>query len=192
MSLILGIDPGAHGAFAVYDTDSKRLISLERTPTWFQQVGKTKRARVDPIRLAEMFDVYAMMGVTLAVMEAVGGRAKQSASAGFVFGYGVGMMYMALVYTRIPIETVSPQSWKALLRVPGKTKADDSAILARADELFPEDRDMFRGTRGGMQIDSAEAAMLARFGADFLLPTYKKATGDLDVDSKFRNADTGA
>ena len=196
MTLVLGIDPGAHGAFVVYNADDGRLVSVHDCPIWFQQVGRTKRPRVDPIALAEMLDTFALMGVTIAVMEAVGGRGKQSAAAGFVFGYGVGMIYMALVYCRIPIETVIPSTWKKLMNVPGKAKADDTAILARADEMFPLDRAFFRGERGGKKIDRAEAAMLAKFGADFILKTLKPVTGELENDLTFKTrmlaADTGA
>lgn len=194
MSLVLGIDPGAHGAFAVYDTDSGRIIDVKDMPTWFQQVSRTKRLRVDPIGLAEIMDTYRMMGVTLAVMEAVGGRGKQPGSAGFVFGYAVGMVYMSMIYNSFAIETVIPATWKKLMNVPGKQKADDTAIAQRAEEIFPHDRAFFRGERGGKKIDRCEAAMLAKFGADFVLKTLQQPTGDLLVDMAYHNrdADTGA
>lgn len=196
MPLILGIDPGAHGALAVYDSESRRILRVARMPTWFQQIGKTKRPRIDALALAEMIDVFALSGVSLAILEAVGGYGKQPGSAAFVFGYGVGLIYMSLIYNRIPIETVSSAHWKALMNVPGKQKADDTAILARADEIFPDDRNFFRGKNGGKLIDVAEASMLARFGADFILKTIAKPTGDLLKDigyaSRVRNADTGA
>ena len=134
MTLILGVDPGAGGAFAVYDSDTRKLLGIDDMPIWYQAVGKRKRKRVDALALADMFDLYEIMGVELVVMEAVGGRTGQSASAGFVFGYGVGLIYMAALYSRIVIETVPPGTWKKVMNVPGKSKADDSAIIARADE----------------------------------------------------------
>ena len=73
--MVLGIDPGAKGAFAVYDTTTRRIVGdVEDCPLWYQTVGKRKRLRVDTLALADMFDTYAMMGVELIVMEAVGGR----------------------------------------------------------------------------------------------------------------------
>lgn len=181
MSLILGIDPGQNGAFAVYDSEARRLVSVREMPVWYQQFGKNKRKRVDPIGLAEMFEAFKLMGVTLAVLESVGGRPQQGAQAAYVFGYGVGLIYMCLVVNQIPIETVLPQSWKAILRVPGKMKADDTAIMQRAYELFPEDRDMFRGERGGKRVDVAEAAMLAMFGGDEILKAHRR-TRDVQAD----------
>src|SRR5688500_8744648 len=129
MTIILGIDPGAHGAFALYDNETRRLAgTIIDIPIWYQQIGRTKRPRLDPIAIAEFFDMPPDYGVELIVMEAVGGRPKQSASAAFQFGYGAGVLYMAAVYSRIPVDTVAPATWKKALDVPGKAKADDSAI----------------------------------------------------------------
>lgn len=193
--LILGIDPGAHGAFVVYDSETREIISHKSMPIWYQAVGKTKRARVDAIELAQMMQTYELMGVGMAVLEAVGGRGKQPGSAGFVFGYGVGMVYMACVYSKIPIETIPPHTWKAMLRVPGKSKADDSAIIQRANELFPDSRHIFKGPKGGLLVDVAEAAMLARFGADHILKSGYvtiDAAHELAYRTRVQRADTGA
>lgn len=181
MALVLGVDPGNNGAFAVIDSTTGRVVSVQDMPIWFQAVGKKQRKRIDALALADMFDVFEMMGVELVIMEAVGGRTGQSASAGFVFGYGVGLCYMAALYSRIPIETVSPMMWKKVMNVPGKAKGDDTAIIARANELFPHDRTCFQGPRGGKLVDRAEAAIIALFGARTVLGQ------SLDP----RNADTG-
>jgi hypothetical protein len=192
MTLVLGIDPGHGGAFAVYDTDTRRLVGdVIDCPTWLQVVGKRKRPRIDALAVADMFDVYVMMGVSLVVMEAVGGRPRQSAASGFVFGYTVGVTYMAAFYSGLVIETVPPQTWKQMMSVPGKARADDTAILARADELFPEDRAQFRGPSGGKKIDRAEAAIIAKFGGDIILPTFQGSPG-VELRLAYRIADTGA
>lgn len=192
MTLIVGVDPGQTGAFAVYDTETRRVISIEDMPFWWQTVGKKKRRRVDGLALADMFDTYEMMGVELVVMEAVGGRPRQGASAGFVFGYGVGLIYMAALYSRIVIETVPPAAWKKIMNVPGKMNADDTAIINRADELFPLDRDKWRGPNGGKKVDRAEAAMMAKFGADHVLHTLATTVTDVELQLAYRQAETGA
>lgn len=191
MTLILGVDPGASGAFAVYDNIAQRIISVEDMPVWYQTIGKKKRKRVDALALADMFDTYEMMGVELVVMEAVGGRPRQSASAAFVFGYGVGLIYMAALYSKIVIETVPPAAWKKMLNVPGKQNGSDDDIINRADELFPHDRQLWRGERGGKKVDRAEASMLARFGADHVWHTLGQFT-DAELRLAYQNADTGA
>lgn len=192
MTLILGIDPGTKGAFAVYDTTTRRLVGeVQDVPIWYQTVGKRKRPRIDALAVADMMDTYELMGVELIVLESVAGRGGQSAVAGFAFGYTVGVIYMACMYTGIAVDHVPPQTWKALMNVPGKGKADDSAIMIRADEMFPEDRNQFRGMRGGKRVDRAEAAMIAKYGGDMVLPGLK-AQSDMDVRAAYRNVDTGA
>lgn len=192
MTLVLGIDPGSSGAFAVYDTSSRSLVGeVYDTPIWYQTVGKRKRKRVDALAIADLFDEFEVMGVELVVMEAVGGRKAQNAAHAFTFGYGVGIIYMAAFYSGIVIETVPPQTWKQVLQVPGKSKADDSAIMARADELFPKDRAKFRGVKGGKRIDRAEAAMIAKFGGDVILQTLDP-NADVELRLAYANADTGA
>lgn len=185
MPLVVGIDPGNSGAFAVYDTTSGLIMSIADMPTWYQQIGKKKRPRIDAVAVAEMFDTFELMSVELVVIEAIGGRPKQSASGGFVLGYGVGLIYMAALYSKIPLETIPPTTWKKVMNVPGKVKAEAGAIIARADELFPQSRQLFRGPRSGEKLDRAEAAMLAKYGGDYVLRTMG---GGTDI----RNADTGA
>lgn len=202
MALVAGIDPGTNGAVAVYDTASRSIVSVDDLPAWFQAVGKKKRKRIDPIGLMEMFESLNMLGVELVVIEAVGGRPRQSASAGFVFGHCVGMLMMCIMYSKIVVETVPPQKWKKILGVPGKAggkdktaaekKAAQEAIMARANELFPHDRDKFRTPRGAYRMDQAEAAMLAKFGGDHVLPTMGPFVSDAEFHMVYRNAETGA
>lgn len=176
----------------MYDTESRALVGeVYDTPIWYQTVGKRKRKRVDALAIADLFDEFEVMGVELIVMEAVGGRRAQNAAHAFTFGYGVGIIYMAAFYSGIVIETVPPQTWKQVLKVPGKSKADDSAIMARADELFPADRAKFRGAKGGKRIDRAEAAMIAKFGGDTILNTLDPAA-DVELRLAYANAETGA
>lgn len=196
MTLVAGIDPGTNGACAVYCSDTKQLISVEDMPFWYQTVNKKQRRRVDPIGLLELFEMLNMMGVKLIVMEAVGGRPRQSASAGFVFGYTVGLTYMAAMTAKIMVDTVTPQTWKKLLNISGKTKAEDDDIINRAYELFPHQRDMFRDfthTKAGRKrVDRAEAAMLAKFGGDYALRTLTSFDTEAEFMAAHRKAETGA
>ncbi|MFN3612577.1 hypothetical protein, partial [Tepidimonas sp.] len=108
--------------------------------------------------------------------------------------------YMACVIARLPIETVPPMTWKKLLSVPGKAKNEkagerDRQIVARADEILPDYRRMWRGPKGGILVDRAEAAMLAYFGLVHVLRTVQeplKNRSDAEYRLAYRNADTGA
>lgn len=194
MTLVAGIDPGTSGAIAVYNTETMRIIAMYDIPVYHQTVGKKKRKRVDAVALVELFEFLGLLGVEFVVLEAVGGRPRQSASCGFVFGYTVGLLYMACMYKKLMVETVPPGTWKKILNVPGKTKGGDEDIIARADELFPHDRELWRGTRGGKKVDRAEASMMAKFGGDFVLPTMGPVahTIDAELELAYRKADTGA
>lgn len=196
MTLVAGIDPGTNGAIAVYCTDTRRLVTMDDMPTYWQSVNKTKRKRIDAVALMELFDNLNLYGVELLVMEAVGGRPRQSASAGFVFGYTVGLTYMACMSRKIVIETVPPTTWKKMLNIPGKSKAEDDDILNRANELFPHDREMFidrsASDRGRKRVDRAEAAMLAKFGGDYVLRTLEPNIDDKALLAAHRRVETGA
>lgn len=190
MALIAGIDPGSSGAIAVYDTDTQRVISCDDIPAWTMTIGKKKRRRLDNIGCMELFDTYMLMGVEMCIIEAVGGRTGQSASAGFVFGYGVGALIQMMMERKMIIETTPPGTWKAMMKIPGKQKATDDDIMLRVAQVFPHNMDMFKGPKGGHRIDRAEAALLAKFGADFawrLAPTGE----DVDYIMAFRKADFG-
>jgi len=203
MALVAGIDPGVSGAIAIYCTDTKTLLSVEDIPTWYETVGKKKRKRLDTLALTDLFDMMKMLGVELVVMEAVGGRPRQSASAGFVFGYTVGVLYSSILHAKIMLETVAPQEWKKLLRIPGKANGKDKDekkkasgdIMRRVAELFPNDTDKFKGPKGGYFMDRADAAMLSKFGGDYLWPQIMKnpvLVRDEELRLAYRNADTGA
>lgn len=187
---VIGVDPGIHGA-SVMLTDAGTLL-INDMPTFEMAIGKSLRKRIDGVELLEHFSMYKMAGATLVVIEAVGGRPRQGASAAHVLGFACGLVYQTCVCLHIPIETVSPQTWKKALRVPGKKdvngddKAAKDAIMHRAQEIFPNDAHMFRGPKGGAMLDRAEAAMLARYGRDFCSDII-----DGDFMQKMRDAKIG-
>ena len=217
MALVMGVDPGANGALCVYDSDTNSIVSMNDMPVWYMAVGKTSRARIDAPALEDII-VFAkeILGVELVVIEEVNERPKQSGM--FAFGFSVGLLYMACISARLPIETVPPATWKKLMRVPGKpkstrapkdetpeqeearkkknrenSKAADDSIVHRADELFPDFRRMWRGPQGGYKVDRAEAALLARFGADHVLRVVGTVrASDPEFRLAYRKAEVGA
>jgi hypothetical protein len=187
MAYVTGVDPGLTGALCTVCSDTRRIVDLIDMPTWNMAVGKKTRKRVDAVALNDYVEMLKLMGVSCIVIEAVGGRPKQSAGAGFVFGYTVGMLYMTCIVHKLIIETVPPGTWKRVMRIPGKKEGvdPDGAIIGRADELFPDDRARWRGKLGGAKLDRAEAALLAQFGIERVL-------GSVQSFTDYRNADTGA
>lgn len=163
MTTVLGIDPGATGALALLNAVAGTLTILDM-PTWQQTIGKKRRARIDAVELMNYLHLLKGMGAQVALIEQVGGRPRQSASAAFTFGYGFGLLYMGCINVGLPIETVPPMTWKRLMRCP----KEGEGIARRADELFPSYRPLFRGPRGGVMDGRAEAAILALFGAQHM------------------------
>jgi hypothetical protein len=192
--LVLGIDPGATGALVAYRPG---VLIVEDMPTFQMTVNKKTRTRIDALKLYNIVETMKLVGVELAVLEAVGGRPKQSASNAFVFGYGVGLIYMALIQARIPVETVVPGTWKKVMKLPGKKaktlaerRANESELKQRVcNEILPGHEKEFVGPKGGARIDRMEAGAMAVFGYRHMLNSvrpdaehrlvYEKSTMDL-------------
>lgn len=199
MSYVVGVDPGASGALAVYDTGAKRIVSVTDMPTLTITINKKKRTRIDATTLFEYVDMQKALGAELLLMEAIGGRPKQSASSAFTLGYGVGLLYMACVAVKLPIETVPPTVWKKMMRVPGKKDANgkqtnefNGMIVSRADELLPDARELFRGPQGGLKVDRAEAAMLAKYAGDYALKLGARPALAIDTEAYLTKMEFGA
>ena len=55
---------------------------------------------------------------------------------------------------------VPPAAWKKSMQV----GSDKKQVCARASELFPDNTDLFYGSKGGPKDGVAEAALLALYG----------------------------
>lgn len=182
---VMGVDPGITGALAhLMDDGSLDIVDM---PIWLMQLkGGKFRKRIDAVALYSHLDMAKMLGCDLVMIESVGGRPKQSASAAFQFGYAAALVYMACVALELPVKTEDPGVWKKVIGVPGKAvrrkkgepkleaadnaankKLQEGMIVQRADQLFPAYTSEWRGPRGGYQLDRAEAALLALFGRDY-------------------------
>ena len=161
--ITIGVDPGLHGAIAVYDAAASAIVEILDMPVTPVLVSKKERMVLDVPQLHhEIGRLRKQFGPALAVLEEVGAMPKDGAVSAFKFGWVVGVIYGAFSGYRFRIERVRPQIWKKALKVP----AIKAASVARADELFPSHRNLWRGARGGALADRAEAAMLAKYGAE--------------------------
>jgi hypothetical protein len=167
--LIMAIDPGNKGAMAYYETTGT-LISIKDMPVREIKVGNKNRIQIDAMALYTIFSDASLMGVEMVVMEQIGGRPRQSAPAAFTLGHGVGMIYMACVACGLRITQIPPQVWKRKLKV----STDDESIAKRADELLPGHGHLWRGPKGGVLHDRAEAAMIAVYYSDYLTERAKR------------------
>lgn len=155
--MIIGIDPGAQGAFALMDMDGA-LHGVTDMPLRQERVGRKLRDRVDALAtvklLAAMFPHIRLIGI-----EQVGPSVSPSGS--FSFGRALGIVEGALAaeFPDVKPEYVAPQKWKAYYGL----KADKAEAVRVARQLFPGQADWFVGPRGGLLDGRAEAALIARY-----------------------------
>ena len=159
--MILAVDPGLKGAFAVYGEGSLTVYDM---PTYTKNAGSRNLSRdfIDAQGVLRLVREAHLLGCDLFVIEDVGGLPGQSASGAFVFGRGVGEVEMAARSIGMRLERVRAATWKAGLRVP----ADKRAARARASELMPQWSHLWPLQK---HDGRAEAAMLALYAERFLL-----------------------
>ena len=167
----IGIDPGSHGALALYDSETGELVIEDMPAAVVAKAGrKGGQRQLDIVALQGTLAVWTLCeGADLALIEQVSARPDDGGASAFAFGRAYGQLEASLVSSRIRIERVSPVKWKHAMKCPGKSqgtaKEYGAAIAQRADEIFPKYRDLWRGPRGGIRHDRAEAALIAKYAA---------------------------
>jgi len=149
--LIIGIDPGAHGAIAILGNGGN-IHEVHDMPAVEVKVGKTKRHRVSVHGVA---DILRGLAVDMVLIEEVGGITGQSASAAFTFGHACGLVQGAVAALGLPLTLIPPQSWKKASSLP----ADKGAARLRAMQLWPDHAGLFARVKDDGR---AEAALIAR------------------------------
>lgn len=147
---ILGIDPGLSGAIAFYWPSEPNLVTAEDVPV----VG----SEIDAATLAQRI---GQMCPTMAVIETVGAMPRQGVSSMFRFGMAAGVVRGIVSALGVPTHLVAPTVWKRHFRL-SKDKEEARALALR---LWPQAECFSRKKHHGR----AEAALLARYGAEVLL-----------------------
>lgn len=157
--MILGLDPGLHGAVAVVTMDGLRVALVDDLP--LLKVGTSTKGTRQEFDMPALRDLLARASVlaTVAFVERVGAMPKQGLSSTFRFGYSAGTLHGLLASMDLPLEFVRPQAWQAGIRIQGQGK---DAARARAQELFPLQARFFARVKDEHRAD---AALIAAFGA---------------------------
>lgn len=152
--MIIGVDPGISGAIAMYHNGE--VLNVYDMPT-FEIKGKN---RIDLQSFREILSTWAGPGDS-AIIEEVHSMPKQGVASTFSFGRAFGQAEAMLAAFEIPYIYVTPQKWKAALRL---TSDKDSSRL-RASELLPgaSSRWPLKKHHG-----RAEAALLAYYKERFV------------------------
>lgn len=153
----MGVDPGSKGAIATLDPVEFTLRVSSIPTRKFKRKSGRLVTQVNPMELYRLVLVHAP---GKAILEEVGTRPDEGAVSAFSFGQTFGTIRTTLELAEVPLELVTPATWKRLT----KTPADKDGAVAWADRLFPQCKALWRGPRGGLQHDRAEAAIMALYG----------------------------
>jgi len=146
---IMGVDPGSSGAVAFYFPDFPAKIGVYDFPLVDKEING-----------AALADIIRAHSPDIAVIENVHALPKQGVSSTFSFGVAFGIVRGVLSTLLVPQHYVSPAKWKRHYGLTAeKEKSRELAIqMWPAAEAFRRKKDHGR----------AEAALLARYGADAL------------------------
>jgi crossover junction endodeoxyribonuclease RuvC len=147
MKRIVGIDPGAEGAFCIltiFEETNVVEVSFEPMPI-IRSVAKTNlkngkvktktTTQLDFVKLAELFQM--LLDATFFI-EKVNAMPKQGVVSMFNFGQQIGALRALLHANRIPHHEVTPQAWQKVMHEgapAGQDPKQRSLIIAR--RLFP-------------------------------------------------------
>ena len=169
MSLIAGIDPGLHGALALYSAVTRKIILVWEMPTLIlgktKARGSSKKMEIDWVAYSKILAEVRTTYPALLVVERVHSMPQQGISTAFKFGdtFG-GQRELARHILGCRLEMAEPAVWKRSMRV----GTENDNIYHRAASLFPEAERFFRGPQGGIKDGNCEAALLAAYGHKLL------------------------
>lgn len=162
MTVVLGIDPGLHGALCLMD--DRVIIDIADVPTVVCRRKSGKEFHeVDFYALANIIDAWVgAHQIARAAIEAVASRPSDGHVGAFSFGSTYGALRMALAAHFIPCVPIDTATWRKGVGIPARTTRGDKApVVARADSIWPDHKHLWRGPRGGVIADRAEAALIA-------------------------------
>lgn len=163
--MIVGIDPGARGALALFD--GARLAAVADMPTVSVRVGKTQRARVNAAELARILRDWAPDHAAVEHVAPRGGPVDRGGDTPMTAGYlmlAAGVVEGVLAALGIPVTPVDARVWRkaaGITLASGMSYQDrKEASRQRALQLFPVQAGYFARK---MDSDRAEAALIGRW-----------------------------
>jgi crossover junction endodeoxyribonuclease RuvC len=151
--LILGIDPGAHGAIAVLDEGGELLEVLDMPST---PEANGRSATNAPLLAGILGRTHAR----IAFCEFVGARPTDAKVAAFAFGRARGVIEGCAGALGLPMVFLTPPTWKRVADIPAGKEHKDLA-RTRAIARWPAHADLFARE---CDIDRGEAALMGWAG----------------------------
>lgn len=152
----VGVDPGASGAFALYDPANKALEVFDM-PVNVTIVNGRKRTAVDGSAVGRWFDSN-LARMRCVIVEDVHAMPKQGVTSSFSFGFSTGLVRGVICANLLPYIIVSPNRWKKEMNVP----ADKNMARIIATRMMPRHAHLFERVK---DHGRAEAALLAIYGS---------------------------
>lgn len=153
--IVLGLDPGIAGAFAILDGDS---ILIDDLPLHQAQHGKSAKVRAE-LDLHTLRIELEGRAIEHAFIEQVAARPGQGTVSMFRFGFACGAVTGLLVAMGISITTVRPQEWQKHHRV----GPSPDAARQRAVQLYPSVAASLTRKRDQHRADALLLACYGRF-----------------------------
>lgn len=176
--MILGVDPGLHGALVLLDPVNLAIHRAANLPTFeIKRNGKLKGA-VDIQGLARLVEAWKPE-ITHAFKELVGPMPKQGVSSVWSFCRADCSIETAIACFKIPITPVTPAVWKKAVGAP----ADKDGARLRASQLMPASTHHWTPERGRITKEDAEgiaeAALIAYYGLQIRGAPQKREEGKI-------------
>lgn len=154
--IILSIDPGLDGAFALLDTTTGELLDVQDIPTAEEQHLKDTRRVISAALLSEAI-LHTDHKIAYAIVEHVSASPQMGTVSAFRMGEAVGTITAVLQCKGIRTVKVRPNIWKKALGL----NPDKELSRARAIELWPDSSHLFKRK---LDHNRAEACLLAEYG----------------------------
>ena len=155
--VILGIDPGLHGALAFVElVGGTPRVEVFDMPIVARQVNNISRSRIDKPALADLIAnrVYTLRCV---VIEDVHALPKDGPVQAFTFGYGLGLLHGICQVYDLSVVNVPPHVWKSKYGL----NSDKHKSRAVASRFFPHNASVWSRAKDDGR---AEAALLGLLG----------------------------
>jgi crossover junction endodeoxyribonuclease RuvC len=152
-AVVLGIDPGGHGAISGHN-ESGGLLWVVDMPSTREANGRT--ATNAPL----LASILARTHARVAFCEFVGARPTDARVAAFAFGRARGVIEGVCGALSIPIVFIAPPVWKRMADIPPGADNKDLA-RSRAIAKWPGHAELFRRK---CDVDRAEAALIGWAG----------------------------
>lgn len=149
---IIGVDPGKTGGIAVLHEG--RLLDAFRMPLTAD--GK----QVDAQGVRDLLDAVARPWEDTVVLEKVHAMPKNGSIASFSLGHSVGVVVGVALGAGYRLRLIAPAEWKKIVGIPAGS--DKGASRAKASELFPNQRNLWKLVRDDGLAESALIAEAVR------------------------------